>query len=441
MLNDLRYALRMFIKNPGFTAVAILTLAVSIGANSTLFSLVNRVLFSDLPFDRPNELVVFHMNGQVSAICAQDYLDWIDRSRTLQDFCFMQANCQLILTGSGDPTSLKAWQVGTNFGRLFGTSMLGPGLRQYDLRSGGPLAGQRIVFLTRRLWQQRFNADPALIGAKLILNGDPYEVAGVMPKSLGFVEEMTDAIVPIPDETLQPENRGNHHLAAFARLRPGVSLAQARAEMQTIARQLEQEHPDTNTGFGIVVDLLRDELVRGVRTAFLVLHGVAAFVLLIACVNLANLLLARSAGRSKEIAVRVALGAGRYRIVRQLLTESVLLALLGGGLGVLFACWGVELLKALAPKLGETSIPMLEEVSIDLRVLAFTAGLSILSGLAFGLVPAWQTSQPNLQQALKESERGQSAGKRRYRLLNALTTAEVALSLVLLAGAGLMVRS
>ena len=262
----------------------------------------------------------------------------------------------------------------------------------------------------------------------------------MLPKTLGFIEEMTDAIVPLPDDSLRM-GRGNHYLSVLGRLKPGVSLAQARAEMQTIALQLTKEYPADDTGYRISIGLLRDEIVRNVRTAFLVLHGVVGFVLLIACVNVANLLLARSASRRKEIAVRVALGAGRYRIIRQLLTESVLLALLGGGLGILFACWGVELLKALAPKLGETSIPMLDEVSIDLHVLAFTAGVSLLSGLAFGLVPAWQASKPDLQQALKESERGQSAGKRRYRLLNCLTTAEVALSLVLLVGAGLTVRS
>ena len=333
--------------------------------------------------------------------------------------------------------ALKGWQVSPSFITLFGVPLIGPGMQPRAAKTGQAWSGTNTVILTQRFWRQRFNSDPAIIGAKLILNGEPREIAGVLPKTLGFIEEMTDAIVPLPDDALR-EGRVSHYLNVFARLRPGVSLGQARAEMQTIARQLEKEYRKSDTGFGIKVNSLRDDLVSGVRTAFFVLHGVVGFVLLIACVNVANLLLARSASRGKEIAIRVALGAGRLRIMRQLLTESILLALLGGGLGIPFACWGVELLKALAPKLGEGSIPMLDEISIDGHVLAFTAGISLLSGLVFGMIPAWQASKPNLQQALKESERGQSAGKRRYHLLNCLTTAEVALSLVLLVGAGLM---
>jgi putative ABC transport system permease protein len=444
MLNDLRYAIRMLIKNPGFTAVAVLTLAVSIGANSTLFSLVNRVLFTDLPFKEPQRLVnvqsLITRNGGLSNVSGPDYLDWKERSHTLQDLCAVQFNCQIILTGNGDPVALKSWQVSPNFLTLFGVPCIGPGLQPRSGDGGEAWRSTKAVVLSRRFWQQRFNSNPAIIGAKLTLNGEPREVAGVMPKTLGFIEEQIDALVPLPDDWLR-EGRGNHHLNVFARLRPGVTLDQARAEMQTIAKQLEKEHPDNDTGFGIRIALLRDDIVRDVRTEFLVLHGVVGFVLLIACVNVANLLLARSASRGKEIAVRVALGAGRFRLIRQLLTESVLLALLGGSLGILFACWGVELLKAIAPKVGESSIPFVNEVSIDLHVLAFTAGVSLLSGLVFGLVPAWHASQLNLQQALKESERGLSAGRRRHRLLNAFTTAEVALSLVVLVGAGLMVRS
>ena len=444
MLTDIRYAVRTLIRNPGFTTVAVLTLAVSIGANSTLFSLVNRVLFSDLPFKEPQQLVNVHSltvrNGLTSAVSGPDYLDWKERSRTLQDLCAAQFNCQLILTGAGDPLALKSWQVSPNFIRLFGIPLIGPGMHLGSARAGEAWDDTKAVLLTQRFWQQRFNSDRAIIGTKLTLNGEPRVVVGVMPKTLGFIEEQIDALVPLPDDSLR-EGRGNHYLNVFARLRPGTSLEQARTEMQTIARQLEQEHPEINTGFGIRVNSLRDDIVSNVRIAFLVLHGVVGFVLLIACVNVANLLLARSASRGKEIAVRVALGAGRFRLIRQLLTESVILALLGGGLGILFACWGVELLKALAPKLGDISIPLLDEVSIDFRVLAFTAGVSLLAGLVFGLVPAWHASRPNLQQGLKESERGLSAGRRRHRLLNVFTTTEVALSLVVLVGAGLMVHS
>jgi len=444
MFQDLRYALRMLLKDPWFTAAAVLTLGLTIGANSALFSVVNGVLFSQLPFKDPQGIVVLQQlvlrNGGQSAVSGPNFLDWKQRTHTLQDLTVMQPNCQFILTGSGEPASLKGVRVSPSFFPLFGVSLLGPGLRNLEPDKDQLKGDDKVVVITHRLWQQRFAGDPNLIGRKLVLNGEEREVVGVLPKMLGFVEEMTDAIIPVLDDSLK-ENRGACYLQVFGRLRPGVSLAQARAEMSTVAKQLEKEYPDYDTGYGLRVVGLHDELVSGVRKAFLVLHGVVGFVLLIACVNIANLLLTRAATRNREMAIRAALGAGHRRIVRQLLTESVLLGLLGGGMGVLLASWGVSLLKTMAPQVNNMTVPLFEEISIDSRVLLFTAGISLLAGLVVGLVPALQAARPNLQQVLKDSDRSVSGSRQRHRILTWFTVGEVALSLLVLTCAGLMIHS
>jgi putative ABC transport system permease protein len=444
MLQDFRYAVRMLLKDPWFTAAAVLTLGLSIGANSALFSLVNRVLFSPLPFKDPEGIVILQThvlkNDGRSAVSGPNFLDWKQRTHTLQDLSVMHPNCQFILTGSGEPVSLKGVRVSPSFFPLYGVPLIGPGLRTLAADKSQPPGDDKVVVITHRLWQQRFAGDPNLIGRKLIFNGEEREVVGVLPRTLGFIEEMTDLMVPVLDDALK-ENRGANYLQVFGRLKPGVSLAQARADMSAVAKQLEKDHPDYNTGYGIRIVRLHDELVKDVKTAFLVLHAVVAFVLLIACVNLASLLLTRSAARNKEMAIRAALGAGHARIIRQLLTESVLLGLIGGALGVALACWGVSLLKAMAPQMGGMTVPLFEEMSIDGRVLIFTAGISLLSGLAFGLVPALQAAKPNLQQVLKESDRSVSGTRQRHRILAWFTVGEVALSLVVLTCAGLMIHS
>jgi len=442
-LQDLKYGARMLIKSPAFTAVAVLALALGIGANTAIFSVVNAVLIRSLPFEKPDRLLMVWERNQsrgrdTNVISPANFLDWseqnsvFDKMGALYDY---RGN----LTGNGDPEELALQSVTANFFDLLGVNA---GLGRTFTNDESERGQDHVVILSQGLWKRRFGSDASLLGKPIKLGGEDFTVIGVMPPDFDFLikkgsltGKRPEAWVPMAFSPNSRVRRGRF-MSAIARLKAGVTLGQAQAEMDTIAGNLEQQYNDFNAGWGVNLVPLKTQLVGAIRPALLVLLGAVAFVLLIACANVANLLLARAASREKEIAIRTALGARRGRVIRQLLTEATMLAALGGGLGLLLAMWGVDLLVALSPKdLG------IRDARLDYRVLGFTLAASLLTGLLFGLAPALQASRPNLNQSLKEGGKGASSGGGSHRLRGIFVVAEVALALVLLIGAGLMIRS
>ncbi len=433
---DLRYGAQMLRKNPGFTLIAVLTLALGIGANTTIFSVVNAVWLRPLPYPEADQLaLVSHRNTQRGGTSDLTPGNYLDLRRQNQSFAHLAAfyDHDFNLTSRGEPERLQGQlasaalfpllQVAPSVGRVF---------TEADDREG---AG-RVVVLSHGLWQRRFGGQANIIGQTLTLNELPYTVVGVMPPGFIAPEGIAELWAPIAFTANDATNRGSFHLFALARLKPGLTLTAAQSEADVIAHNLAQAYPKTNTNLGFSVVSLHGHIVGGIKQSLWVLLGAVAFVLLIACVNVANLLLARAAVREKELAVRMALGAGRQRLLRQLLTESTLLAFCGGALGLLLAIWGIQTLKLISPG----TIARLDEVSLDWRVLGFTLSIACLTGLIFGLAPALQLSRPDLQNTLKEGGRGSSSGTGQH-LRGALVVTEVALSLVLLIGAGLLIRS
>jgi putative ABC transport system permease protein len=446
LIHDLRYGLRMLIKNPGFSVVAVMALALGIGANTAIFSVVNTVLLRPLPFAEPERLVNVWESRPERGIKQMpasypNFADWRDQNDVFEYIAAYDAE-SFTLTGDDNPARLEGAVVSADLFPLLGAqASLGRTFNRDDDKNGAPLT----VILSQRLWKQRFNADPNIVGSVLTLNSKSYTVIGVMPEGFQFPLQNDPAnlwttyanqLTPTDGETIA-DARGAHFLQTIARLKPGVTIEQARATMETIGSRLSEKYPDSNTGFSVTVNPTHEDMVGDVRPALLILMGAVGCVLLIACTNVASLLLARATTRHKEIAIRAALGASRLRVIRQLLTESVVLSLAGGALGLLIAMWSADaLVSASGDQLLRSS-----QIGLDVRVLIFTLLVSVFTGMLFGLVPALHSSKTNLNESLKEGARGSSEGGRRMSLRNALVTAEVAIAVVLLVSAGLLIQS
>jgi putative ABC transport system permease protein len=437
LVQDVRYGVRTLLKNPGFTVVAIIALALGIGANSAIFSVVNAVLLRPLAFDKPEQLVMVWEKrmalGRVRNVAsAPDFVDWKAQNTVFEDMA-AYSNNGFNLTGNDEPERIQGVAVSPGFFSILGVQ---PKVGRAFLTDEDQPGSEPTVIISNGLWQRRFASDPGIVGKSISLNDRTRTVVGVMPADFIFPNGDIEIWVPLVFSPNDLTGRGSHFLNVIARLKPGVTINQARDEMETIAAHLEQQY-QVNTGHGVNIFPLYEEVVGNIRPALLVLLGAVGFVLLIACANVANLLLARAAVRQKEIAIRTALGAARGRIIRQLLTESMLLSLTGGTLGVLLALWGLDLLLAVSAD----SIPRVKEIRLDLWVLGFTFLVSLATGLIFGIVPALQASKPDLNETLKEGGRGASAGLRRNMVRSTLVVSEVAICLVLLIGAGLMIKS
>jgi putative ABC transport system permease protein len=437
LLQDLRYAFRSFSKKPGFTTVAVLTLALGIGANTAIFSVVNSIILKPLPYRDPDRLAMVWMdNARINVKedwhSYPNYVDYRDNTQTFEDIAIFN-NRSLNLTGDGEPERVPGAHGSANLFTVLGvepirgrTFTVEEEERERDL----------VVVIGYGLWQRRFGGDPDVIGRKIDLNGVGREVIGVMPEGFHFPARDTEMWVPPGLNQRSREARGSFWIQAIGRLKPAVTIEQARADMSGIAAGIVERFPYME-GYGSNIVPYHEQVVGNVKPALLVLLGAVAFVLLIACTNVANLLLSRAAARERETSIRIALGAGRSRLIRQFLTESVLLGVASGAVGVALAYWGLNVLIAAAPQ----ELPRLNQIGIDGRVLGFSLVVSVLTAVIFGLVPALQASKPDLNESLKEGGRGATTGTQGRRVRNALVVAEVAIALVLLIGAGLMIRS
>lgn len=435
LFRDARYTFRQLRNNPGFTIVTIVVLALGIGANATLFSVINAVLLRPLPFPDPAQLVqIWESNmlrGRIQEVVSPyNFVDWQKQSATLAEVAVYEYE-SLALSTRGAPERMDAALVSSRFFQVFQTApQLGRTFSPEDDRPGS-----RSVVISHGAWQLHFNSDPKIIGKPITLDGEPFTVIGVMPATFRFPALGTD-LWGTPAFDLKSRSRGSHYLFCVGRIRPGVTLGQAQTEISTIARRLEQQYPDTNHGSGVRLVPLQEEMVGGFRRALLLLWGAVTLVLLIGCANIAHLLLARSVSRQKELAIRTALGASHLRLVRQLFTESMILAVAGGLLGLALSPIGIHLLMAGGGRI----VPRTEGIHLDEQVIAFTCVACLLTALLFGLLPAFRASRVDLAVAVKRSGWDALAGGS-YRLRSVLVVSELALSVMLLIGAGLLMKS
>ncbi len=439
LLKDVRYGLRMLRKSPSFTFFSVAVLALGIAANSAIFSIADAVLIRPLPYRDSNRLVMVWEDASAYGFpkdtpAPGNFVDWKSRNQVFEDVAALPYGGYFNLTGNGTPEQLAGKKVTANLFSLLGVRvLLGRDFRSEDDVPGAP----HVAILSHGLWLRRFGGDPQIVGKEISLNYQKCTVIGVMTREVQFPDRETEIWIPAQFTKERLANHGSHYLNVFARLKPGVSLKTANADLDTIASALEKEHPDSNAKIGAFAVPLREELAGDVRPAILMLVGAVCFVLLIACANVANLLLSRASGRRRELAMRLALGATRGRVIQQMLTESILLALFAGAVGLLLSVWGTKFLAALIP----AGIAPTAEAGVDGRVLLFTLFVSLSTGVLFGIIPASRVSQFQLTYSLKQGGGQSGVGSGGRRLRDALVICEVALAIVLLAGAALMIRS
>jgi predicted permease len=437
-LKDIRYGIRGLLKRPGFTAIAVITLALGIGANTAIFSLVNAVLLRSLPYRDADRLVMVWEDASFANFprntpAPANFVDWRSQNQSFEGMAATTTR-SLNLTGEGEPEKIEANGVTANFFSLLGVQpTLGRGfIPEDDSPQGG-----KVAVVSYELWQRILGGEAGIVGKNILLNGEKYTVVGVTPAGFQFLDSEVNVWVPEAFTAEELRNRGGHYLTVFARLKPGVSLSQANADIHTITARIAHDYPDEAGRLSGYIVPLRDELAGEIRRPLILLLGAVGFVLLIACANIASLLLSRTAGRQKEIALRSALGAGRGRIVRQLLTESMVLAGAGGLLGIFCAVWSFAFLRQLIPE----SMALTTKLSLDWQMLSYTVLISLATGIFFGLLPALRASRLNLNEALKQGSGRGSVGPGSNRLRNVLVTSEVALTLVLLIGASLLLQT
>lgn len=437
MLKDIRYGLRSLIKHPTFTAVCILTLALGIGANTAIFTVVNAVVLRPLPFEDGDRLAMVRTTkdaNQEQPLSFADYADLKNQTTTFRAVGAASPLWNFTLTGGGEPEPLQGMYVSAN---LFELLRVAPARGRNFTSDEDRVGGTPVAIVSHSLWQRRFGGDPDILGKQIVVSGTSATVIGVMPAGFQLLDPAAELWMPLLQNQFASSGRQVRLLSVVGRLSDEVKPARANAELNTIANQWSSQYPDTNSGVGMRVVPLHDQVTGKMRPALLLLLGAVGLVLLIACANIINLMLVRSASRQKEIAVRAALGAGRVRLLRQLLTESVTLSLLGGGAGILLGSWGVQALLALNP----VSLPQYNKIGVDFTVLGFTLAVSVMTGVVFGLAPAWQTLKFDLHSALKEGGRTTIADRSQRRLSSLLVIAETAMAMVLLIGAGLLLKS
>src|SRR3954467_10350784 len=439
LLHDFRMALRTMAKNPVFSATVILCIAIGIGANTAIFAVVNEVLLKPLPFPHPDRLVdLREKKGHRTPVRAANYVDWKQRSHSFEEIGVSRDVRPVDLTGGGEPEAITAYRFAHN---MFQTLAVPPLLGRTFSEGEDSTAHAPVVVISYRLWDRRFARDPNIVGKTVTLNGAPHTVIGVMPKEFRQPEN-AELWLPVDMDPASFQDREKFDLRLLGRLRQGVSMQDAETELNSIAHQLEDEHPQTNAGWRVLLRDFRENRVGDIRPALLILFSAVGLLLLIAVANVANLMLSRIHARTREISVRVALGAGRIDLVRQLLSESLLLSAIGGALGIVCAYWVTRGLVAVFPThIYNLGIPQVENIPINASVLAFCGGLVLLTGLLFGLPPALHSSSGNVAQSMKDASGSSGISKRSKWLRNALVVAEISIAVVVLIGAGLTIKS
>src|SRR5882724_1736556 len=439
LLHELRMALRTVIKNPVFSATVVICIALGIGANTAIFAVVNKVLLEPLPYPHSDRLVdIREMKERRRPVRAANYVDWKQRSHSFEEIGVSRDMRPVDLTGNGEPEAIPGYRFSAS---MFQTLGVPPIMGRTFAPSEDSTAHSPVVVISNKLWSRRFDRDPNIVGKSITLSGTSYTVIGVMPKEFHH-PRTAELWLSLDMDPAKFQDRTDFTLRLLGRLRPGISRTQAENELNTIAQQLAIEHPETNAGWRTLLRDYRETDVGDIRPALLILFSAVGLLLLISVSNVANLMLSRMHSRTREISVRVALGAGRTDLVRQMLTESLLLSAIGGALGILFAYWATSGLVALFPShLYNVGIPQIESIPIDASVLAFCVGLVIVTGLLFGLPPALRSSSANLSQNLKDTSGSAGVSKRSKWIRNALVVAEIAIAVVVLIGAGLTVKS